>query len=159
MNKTETLTSDNAIEASKANPKSAKIESISSITFKQINNMLICRTDKELEKALEAKAQKIIFEGPQASAIIRNMEEAEKKRRNAKITTGILGALCLLAVPFTGGGSLLALGATAGVAAISTEVALAIIAAIVTISTAAIEAMKEYNIRKLEHDRIELTRR
>lgn len=121
--------------------------------------MVICRTDKELEKALEAKEQRIIFEGPQASAIISKMEEAESKRRNAKITTGIIGALCLLAVPFTGGGSLLGLTATAGAMVLSEGVILAIIGAVVTISVAAINAIKDYEIKKLDYNRIELTRK
>lgn len=121
--------------------------------------MRICRTDKELERALEAKENRILFEGPKALAIIEKMEEANRKKRRARNTAVGVGILCLLAAPFTGGGSLFGLGATAGAAALSEGVILAIISAVVTVSVAAINAIKEYEIHKLDYDRIELIRK
>lgn len=121
--------------------------------------MLIVRTDKELERALEAKEPKIILEGPKAAEIVRKLEEAQNKKRNARNTAIGIGALCLLAAPFTGGTSLLGLTASVGAAALSEGVILAIIGAIVSISVAAINAIKEYKIKKLDNNRIELTRK
>lgn len=121
--------------------------------------MVICRNDKEFERALEAKESKIILEGPKASEIVRRIEEAERKKRHTRNTALGIGILCLIAAPFTGGGSLLGLGATAGAIALSEGVILAIIGAVVSISVAAINAIKEYEIHKLDHDRIELTRK
>lgn len=121
--------------------------------------MIIVRTDKELEKALLAKEEKIILEGPKASEIIKKLEDAQRKRRRARNGGFLAGALCLIAAPFTAGTSLLGLGATAGALALSEGVIIAIIGAVVSISVAAINAIKEYQIRKLEYNRIELTRK
>lgn len=121
--------------------------------------MIICRNEKELEKALENKEHRIILEGPKAAEIVNELEKARLKGRLARNTGWGIGLLCLLAAPFTAGGSLLGLGATAGVIALSDTVIAAIIAAIVSISVAAINAIKEYKIRKLEADRIELIRK
>ncbi|MDE6753032.1 MAG: hypothetical protein K2J82_00295 [Muribaculaceae bacterium] len=116
--------------------------------------MLIVRTDKELERALEAKEKNFILEGPQAAQIVKKFQEAERKKRSARGWGIGVGILCLVAAPFTGGGSLLGLGATAGAVALSEGVILAIIGAVVSISVAAINAVKEYKIKKLEQDRI-----
>ena len=104
--------------------------------------MVICYNDKELERALEAKESKIILEGPQASEIVRRIEEAQSKRRNTHNTALGIGLLCLIAAPFTGGGSLLGL-----------------IGTVVVMSTETIKAIKEYEMYKLDHDRIEFRRK
>ncbi|MBD5219823.1 MAG: hypothetical protein HDS72_06260 [Bacteroidales bacterium] len=121
--------------------------------------MIICHTEKELERALEAKEDKIILEGPKASEIVSRIEAAQRKKRNTRKAAFGIGLLCIAAAPFTGGGSLLGLGAAAGATALSEGVFLAIIGAVVSISVAAINAVKEYKIRKLEVNRIEFTRK
>lgn len=121
--------------------------------------MIVCHTDKEFERALKARENKIILEGPKASEIVKRIEAAQRKKRNTRNTALGIGILCVLAAPFTGGGSLLGLGATAGAVALSESVIIAIIGAVVSISVAAINAIKEYKIRELDANRIELTRK
>lgn len=120
---------------------------------------VIVTNAKELENALESKKGKIIFEGPEAEKIATELEKAQKKKKATKGWAIGIGALCLLAAPFTGGTSLLGIGATAGAVVLTEAIIIAIITGIVSISNNAINAIKEYNIRKLEADRIELIRK
>lgn len=121
--------------------------------------MIVCHTDTEFERALKARADKIILEGPKASEIVKGIEAAQRKKRNTRNTALGIGLLCVLAAPFTGGGSLLGLGATAGAVALSEPVILGIISAVVAISKTTINAIKDYKIRKLDVNRIEFTRK
>ena len=123
------------------------------------NNVLVVRTEKELEKALISKCPHFIFEGPKAAAIYAKLQEVEQKKRAVRNTGIGIGILCLLAVPFTGGTSLLGMGAVAGGMALSTEVILAIISGLVAITTVAIQAIRDYQIKKLERDRLEFIRK
>lgn len=119
---------------------------------------MIVRTEKEFEKALENKEPKIIYEGPEAEKIVAKIQAAQKKRSRTKKWGIGLGILCIAAAPFTGGGSLLGLGATAGAIALSEGVIIAIIGAVVSISVAAINAIKEYKLEQ-ERNRLILTRK
>ena len=121
--------------------------------------MVIVKTEKELERALEAKAAHIIFEGPKAHEIAKKFEEAEAKRRRTKNTMIGIGILSILAIPFIAGTSLFGLSATVGAVALSDTVIMTIISGVVTISVAAIKAIKEYRIKKLEGNRIEFVRK
>lgn len=80
--------------------------------------MVTVTTKEELEKALEDKEKEILVEGEMAKKIIRK----KRMKRGALITGGasILGGIPLL--PFTGGGSAIAIahGLTAGGITIST---------------------------------------
>ena len=116
--------------------------------------MLIVRTEKELEKALESKEKSFLMEGPKANQIVKKFEEAVAKKRRTKRTATAIGILSILAIPFTGGASLLGLGATAGAVALSETVIIAIISAVVSISVAAINAVRDYKLKKLDNERI-----
>lgn len=126
-------------------------------TFDSNKTMVICKTEKEFEKALENREKKIVFEGPKAEEIVRKFQEAESRKKATRNTALGIGALCLLAAPFTGGASLLGLGATAGAIALSEGVIIAIIGAVVSISVAAINAIKDYKIAKIDNEKIILT--
>ena len=80
--------------------------------------MVTVTTKEELEKALDDKEKEILVEGEMAKKIIRK----KRMKRGALITGGasILGGIALL--PFTGGGSAIAIahGLTAGGITIST---------------------------------------
>lgn len=119
---------------------------------------VVCTTQKEFEKALENRAKKIVYEGPDADKILAEIKKAESKRTSARGWALGFSVLALLAVPFMGGTSLFGLGATAGVVALSDTVIVAIITAIVSISVAAINAIKEYNIEK-DRNRLVLIRK
>lgn len=119
---------------------------------------MIVNTQKELEKALENRVNKIIYEGPDADKILAEIKKAEEKKASAKKWGWGIGVLCILAAPLTGGTSLLGLGATAGAIALSEPIVLAIITAVVSISIAAINAIKEYNIER-DRNRLVLTRK
>ena len=54
----------------------------------------------------------------------------------------------MLAAPFTGGTSLIGIGATAGAVVLTEAIIIAIITGIVSISNNAINAIKEYKIEK-----------
>ena len=116
--------------------------------------MLIVRTEKELEKALESKEKSFLMEGPKANQIVKKFEEAVAKKRRTKRTATAIGILSILAIPFTGGASLLGLGATAGAVALSETVIIAIISAVVSISVAAINGVRDYKLKKLDNERI-----
>ena len=119
---------------------------------------IFCTTQKEFEKALENRVRKIVYEGPDAEKILAGIKNAEAKKASARRWGLGIGVLALLAAPFTGGTSLLGLGATFGAVALSDTVIVAIITAIVSISVAAINAIKEYNIEK-DRNRLVLTRK
>ena len=123
------------------------------------NNVLVVRTEKELERALISKCPHFIFEGPKAAAIYAKLQEVEQKKRAVRNTGIGIGILCILAAPLTGGTSLLGMGAVAGGMALSTEVILAIISGLVAITTVAIQAIRDYQIKKLERDRLEFIRK
>lgn len=122
-------------------------------------NIIKVSNRQEFERALKDRVRKIIYEGPDAVRILNQIAKEEKKkassRRNAGLAIG-LGVLALIAAPFTGGTSLLGLGATgavaatAGAVALSEGVTLAIIAAVTTISVEAIQALKGYKIEKCQ---------
>lgn len=115
-------------------------------------------TERELERALERRENKIVFEGPQAATIVSKLEAADAKKRGF-CKVGLLMSLALVAAaPFTGGTSLLGLGA-AGVLAISDSVIIAIITAVVTLSVEAMRAIKEYKINKLAYNKVEFTKK
>lgn len=118
--------------------------------------MLTVKTKGELERALKKREKKIVYEGPDAEKILAEIEKAEKKKASSRRWAWGLGALAVLAAPFTGGTSLLGLGATAGAIALSEAVIIAIITGIVAISVEAIKALKEYKIEK-EKNRVILT--
>lgn len=115
-------------------------------------------TPKELERALVNKERKIIYEGSDAARIAEQLAKEQEKRRSRKNRGLLLGSLCLLAIPFTGGLSSLGAAATLGVVALSDTVIAAIITGVVTISVAAINALKEYKIEQ-ERTRLILTRK
>lgn len=119
----------------------------------------IVNTEKELECALERRDQRIMLKGPKAIDILRKIEKAEAKKRTGRNVGFGLALLFLAAAPFTGGASLLGLGATAGAFALSDAVIIAIITAVVSISVEAIRSLKEYKIRKLDFDRVEFIRK
>lgn len=115
-------------------------------------------TEKELEAALERRDSRIVYEGSNALEIISKLEAADARKKKARNTGIFMSILCLAAAPFTCGGSVLALGATAGAIAISDTVIVAIIGAIVTLSVEAMRNLKEYKIKKLAYNRVEFTR-
>ena len=119
--------------------------------------MIICKTENELERALQAKEAKIIFEGSKASEIVQMIEKAQRKKRNARRIGLGAGILCLIAAPFTAGTSLLGLGATAGAIAISDSVIIAIIGAVTSISSVVLNRIYDYKIAKLDNNRIQFT--
>lgn len=121
--------------------------------------MVIVSTEKALERALEAKEKTIILEGPQASEIVRKITDVQKKKRRIRKTGIGIGLICIIGAPITGGMSLLGLGATVGAIAISDTVIVAIISAIVSISTVTINRMYDYKIKKLDNNRIEFSRK
>lgn len=121
--------------------------------------MLTVRTKWELEQALERRENHILFEGPKAQELVSRLEEEEEKASAARGIGVGLGILCLIAAPFTCGGSLLGLGASVGAIALSETVIIAIIAAIVQISKSAIEAIRDYQIKKLDNYRVEFIRK
>lgn len=114
------------------------------------------KTKEELERALKNRTKKIVYEGPDAEKVLTEIKKAESKKATARGWAFGLGALAVLAAPFTGGASLLGLGATAGAIALSDAVIIAIIGAIVKISTEAIKALKEYMVEK-DKNRLVLT--
>ncbi len=114
--------------------------------------------EKELELALLRKENRIVLEGPKASAIVRKFEEEEEKRRNRRNVGFGLALLFLVAAPFTGGASLFGFGATATAVAISDTVLAAIISAIALVSAEAIRALRDYEIHKLDYNRVEFVR-
>ena len=116
----------------------------------------VVRTKEELERALKNRTKKIVYEGPDAEKVLAEIKKAEKKKASARGWAFGIGALALLAAPFTGGTSLLGLGATAGAIALSDAVIIAIIGAIAKISIEAIKALKEYLVEK-DRNRIVLT--
>lgn len=116
----------------------------------------IVRTKDELERALKNRDKKIVYEGPDAEKVLAEIKKAEKKKASARKWAFGLGALAVLAAPFTGGTSLLGLGATAGAIALSDAVIIAIIGAITEISIEAIKRLKEYLVEK-DRNRLVLT--
>lgn len=116
----------------------------------------LVKTKEELERALKNREKKIVYEGPDAEKVLAEIKKAENKKASARRWAFGLGALAVLAAPFTGGTSLLGLGATAGAIALSDAVIIAIIGAIVKISTEAIKALKEYMVEK-DKNRLVLT--
>lgn len=116
----------------------------------------IVRTKDELERALKNRDKKIVYEGPDAEKVLAEIKKAEKKKASARRWAFGLGALAVLAAPFTGGTSLLGLGATAGAIALSDAVIIAIIGAITEISIEAIKRLKEYLVEK-DRNRLVLT--
>ena len=100
--------------------------------------------------------RKIVYEGPDAEKILAEIKKAEKKKVSARRWAFGLGALAVLAAPFTGGTSLLGLGAIAGAIALSDAVIIAIIGAITEISIEAIKRLKEYLVGK-DRNRLVLT--
>lgn len=119
---------------------------------------MLVRTEKEFERALKNKESQIIYEGPEAQEILQKFQEAEEKRLRTRNWGLGIGILCLLAAPFTAGGSLLGLSATVGAVALSDTVILAIISAVVTISVEAMRNLKDYLIEK-DKNRIILTKK
>lgn len=131
------------------------------------------RTEKQLEKALKEKWPHFIFEGPKAIEIAKRIQQAEGRKKKIRGAGLGLGLLCLVAVPFTAGtsligtGTVLGMGATVGATAIGTatfvalsdEVLIAIITGVVTIATATIAAIKDYRMKKLDHERLEFIRK
>lgn len=75
--------------------------------------MVVVKTKVELKRALKAKEKQIRIVGPLAEKIRKNL----KAKKAAKVGGGLLTAASLCALPFTGGVS--ALGAVAGVAALT----------------------------------------
>lgn len=120
----------------------------------------IVRTRDELERALKNRDKKIVYEGPDAEKVLAEIKKAEKKKASARRWAFGLGALAVLAAPFTGGTSLFGLGATAGAIALSDAVIIAIIGAIIgaitEISIEAIKRLKEYLVEK-DRNRLVLT--
>ena len=115
-------------------------------------------TEKELELALERKDSRIVLQGTAAMGILSKIEEADAKKRATR-NVGLFMTIALLAAaPFTCGGSLFGLGATAGAVAISDTVIVAIIGAVVTLSVEAMRNLKDYKIQKLAYDKVEFTR-
>ncbi len=114
--------------------------------------------EKELELALMRKENRIVLEGPKASAIVRKFEEEEEKKRNRRNVGVGLALLFLVAAPFTGGASLFGFGATAAAVAISDTVLAAIISALAIVSAEAIRALRDYKIHKLDYNRVEFVR-
>ncbi|MBD5175393.1 MAG: hypothetical protein HDT06_06195 [Bacteroidales bacterium] len=108
----------------------------------------IVRTKEELERALKNRTKKIVYEGQDAEKVLAEIKKAEKKKASTRRWAFGLGALAVLAAPFTGGASLFGLGATVGAIALSDAVIIAIIGAIAKISIEAIKALKEYLVER-----------
>ena len=127
------------------------------------NNVLVVRTEKEFETVLKNRCPHFIFEGPKAMEISRRLQEAEDKKAAVRRVGLGVGLLCLLAAPFTGGTSLLGMGAVAGgsvgTIVITEAIIIAAITAIASITKEAINAIKEYQIKRLERDRLEFIRK
>ena len=108
----------------------------------------IVKTKEELERALKNREKRIVYEGANAENVLAEIKKAENKKASARRWAFGIGALAVLAAPFTGGTSLLGLGPSAVAIALSDRVIIAIIAAVAEISTEAIKALKEYLVEK-----------
>lgn len=130
------------------------------------------RTEKQFETALKEKWPHFIFEGPKAKDIAKRIQRAEGRKKGIRGVGIGLGLLCLAAAPFTAGTSLVGTGAALGMGAVcattigttalvalSDEVLITIITGVVTIATATIAAIKEYQMKKLDRDRLEFVRK
>lgn len=127
------------------------------------NNTIVVRTEKEFETVLKNRCPHFIFEGPKAMEISRRLQEAEDKKDAVRGVGLGMGLLCLLAAPFTGGTSLLGMGAVAGgsvgTIVITEAIIIAAITAFASITKDAINAIKEYHIKRLESERLEFIRK